>query len=63
MVGSTQKRLIVWVIGLAMWLAGWTGQTALAQSHGLHEMSLARWAKLREVERHQMQIAEKYYRD
>jgi tetratricopeptide (TPR) repeat protein len=29
----------------------------------LDEMSLDRWAKLREVERYQLQIAEKYYRD
>lgn len=36
---------------------------AYAQKHNLDEMSLERWAKLREVERHQMQIAEKYYRE
>ena len=29
----------------------------------LDEMSLDRWAKLREVERYQLQIAEKYYRE
>lgn len=29
----------------------------------LDEMSLERWAKLREVERYQLQIAEKYYRE
>lgn len=29
----------------------------------LEEMSLERWAKLREVERYQMNIAEKYYRE
>lgn len=34
-----------------------------AQQHALDEMSLERWAKLREVERHQLQIAEKYYRE
>ena len=34
-----------------------------AQQHALEEMSLERWAKLREVERHQLQIAEKYYRE
>jgi len=37
--------------------------TASAQTHQLHEMSLERWSKLREVERHQMQIAETYYRE
>ncbi len=36
---------------------------AHAQNQNLDEMSLDRWAKLREVERHQMQIAEKYYRE
>ena len=35
---------------------------AQKKQHALDEMSLERWAKLREVERHQMQIAEKYYR-
>ena len=29
----------------------------------LDEMSLERWAKMREVERYQMNIAEKYYKD
>jgi tetratricopeptide (TPR) repeat protein len=29
----------------------------------LNEMSLERWAKMREVERYQMNIAEKYYKD
>ncbi|HAY81444.1 MAG TPA: hypothetical protein DCY79_16695 [Planctomycetaceae bacterium] len=36
---------------------------ASAQQYGLEDMSLERWAKLREVERHQLQIAEKYYRE
>lgn len=39
------------------------GNTAYAQKRQLDEMSLERWAKLREVERHQIQIAEKYYRE
>lgn len=35
-----------------------------AKGHAkLDEMSLERWAKLREVERYQLNIAEKYYRD
>ncbi len=38
------------------------GGTATAQ-HRLEEMSLERWAKLRETERFQLQIAEKYFRD
>lgn len=33
-----------------------------AEAVRLDEMSLERWAKLREVERYQLQIAEKYYR-
>jgi outer membrane protein assembly factor BamD (BamD/ComL family) len=33
-----------------------------ARAQRLKEMSLGRWAKLREVERYQLQIAEKYYR-
>lgn len=40
---------------------------SLAASHAraakLDEMSLDRWAKLREVERYQLNIAEKYYRE
>ena len=35
----------------------------LAQSNQLHEMSLERWGQLREVERHQMKVAEKYFLD
>lgn len=38
-----------------------TGPSASAQK--LDVMSLERWAKLREVERYQMNIAEKYYRE
>ncbi len=37
--------------------------SAQAQKQSLDELSLERWAKLREVERHQMKIAEKYYRE
>ena len=36
---------------------------AAAQPHVLDEMSLDRWAKLREVERYQLRAAERYYRD
>ncbi len=35
----------------------------LLRADKLDEMSLERWAKLREVERYQMKIAEKYYRE
>ena len=34
-----------------------------ASAINLDEMSLERWSKLREVERYQLKIAEKYYRD
>lgn len=34
-----------------------------AQTNQLSEMSLERWGKMREVERHQMKVAEKYFRD
>ena len=37
--------------------------SAAAQSGPLDEMSLDRWAQLREAERYQMNIAEKYYRE
>lgn len=45
------------VLGFA--LSAWSA----AQAGPLDEMSLERWAKLREVERYQLQIAEKYYRE
>ncbi|MEK6235482.1 MAG: hypothetical protein N2C14_12310, partial [Planctomycetales bacterium] len=36
---------------------------ARAEDHRLDEMSLKRWTKLRETERYQLQIAEKYHRE
>lgn len=36
-------------------------RTGLTQDHRLSEMSLDRWANLREVERYQLKIAEKYF--
>ena len=39
------------------------GLLAETQAAKLDEMSLERWAKLREVERYQLNIAEKYYRE
>ena len=39
------------------------GLVAETQAASLDEMSLERWAKLREVERYQLKIAEKYYRE
>ena len=50
------------VIGLvALLTAGFVAQTV--QAARLDEMSLERWAKLREVERFQLNVAEKYYRE
>jgi tetratricopeptide (TPR) repeat protein len=37
--------------------------SAFGEEHRLDEMSLERWAKLRETERYQLQIAEKYFRE
>ena len=39
------------------------GLAADTQAASLEEMSLERWAKLREVERYQLNIAEKFYRE
>ena len=47
---------------LALFLAVCSLSPVLAQQR-LDEMSLDRWAKLRETERYQLQIAEKYYRE
>ena len=58
MAGRTKQRLILTVL-----LCLCFPSLCLAQSNQLHEMSLERWGQLREVERHQMKIAEKYFRD
>ncbi len=49
------------LIACALSAIATSSQSLYAQEHGLSEMSLERWAKLREVERHQLKIAEKYY--
>ena len=46
------SSLFVWLLALA----------AQAVGGPLDELSLDRWAKLREVERYQMQVAERYYK-
>ena len=58
MVGRTKERLIL----IALLCVAFA-HTCAAQSTYLHQMSLDRWAKLREVERHQMKVAEKYFQD
>ncbi|NND99020.1 MAG: tetratricopeptide repeat protein [Pirellulaceae bacterium] len=50
-------------LGIALMISFLSISSARAQKHSIDEMSLDRWAKLREVERHQMQVAEKYYRE
>jgi len=58
MVGRTKERLILIAL-----LCFAFAHTCTAQTTYLHQMSLDRWAKLREVERHQMKVAEKYFQD
>lgn len=58
MAGRTKERLVV----AALLCIGFASVGA-AQTAQLHEMSLERWGKLREVERHQMKVAEKYFHD
>jgi len=58
MVGRTKEKLI-----LAILLCLGVASHCVAQSGQLQEMSLDRWGQLREVERHQMKVAEKYFRE
>jgi len=51
----------LWILPLVALVALVSASPAVAAK--LDEMSLERWAKLREVERYQLQIAEKYYRE
>ena len=55
------KEKVAWALS-AIILVALTSSTATAQ-HRLDEMSLERWAKLRETERYQLKIAEKYFRE
>ena len=50
------------IIIALMMVAVWQPVRATAQTK-LDEMSLDRWEKLREVERYQLNIAEKYYKE
>ncbi len=58
MVGRTKEKLILTIL-LCLGLAS----HCPAQSSQLHQMSLERWGQLREVERHQMKVAEKYFQE
>ena len=58
---TVQRRLR---IGMFLLLSLFLPQAApSASAERLDELSLDRWAKLREVERYQLNIAEKYYRE
>ncbi|MBP87760.1 MAG: hypothetical protein CMJ64_13730 [Planctomycetaceae bacterium] len=50
-------------IALVIAMIGCLSSIPTASAARLDELSLERWAKLREVERYQLNIAEKYYRD
>ncbi len=58
---TTANGLTCLLAGLIASVVALTGLDARAAQ--LDEMSLERWAKLREVERYQLNIAEKYYRE
>ena len=53
--GSRRATMVVALLACIM--------TAPAAAQRLDEMSLDRWKELREVERYQLNIAEKYYRE
>lgn len=55
----TKENLIGWMILAAVLLL----PTSLPAQKNLETMSLERWGKLREVERYQLNIAEKYYKE
>jgi tetratricopeptide (TPR) repeat protein len=56
----THLRVARWAVPTLLVVLAANSATAQQQ---LDEMSLDRWAKLRETERYQLQIAEKYYRE
>lgn len=61
---ALQNRPAPWLaLALAMAYATLLAPCQLATAGALDEMSLERWAKLREAERYQLNIAEKYYRE
>ena len=65
-----RRFLVACLVASACWLGGgeWLGGESplgggRARAEQLDEMSLDRWKELREVERYQLNIAEKYYRE
>lgn len=61
---SPRRGLALGLLALAGWLVGWAGlESPSALGAPLDEMSLDRWGKVREAERYQLNIAEKYYRE
>ena len=64
MARSTQGKQVSGLYGRLLLIAAVVMGTALssqATAARLDELSLDRWKKLREVERYQFKIAEKYY--
>ena len=58
---ATTNRLTKLIASLILGFVGLSLTGAGAHAAKLDEMSLERWAKLREVERYQLKIAEKYF--
>ena len=58
MAGNTRNKVVVRALLLTV---AWLIPLAVLASE-MDEMSLERWAKLREAERYQLQVAERYYR-
>jgi tetratricopeptide (TPR) repeat protein len=54
------SKALLWLAGVALVMGGCP---TAGRAGPFDEMPLARWSKLREVERYQLNIAEKYYRD
>lgn len=58
--GGAASCAVRWIVVLGLCSIAWPGAVAAGP---LDEMPVERWAKLRETERHQLNIAEKYYRE
>src|SRR5262245_19757690 len=60
---TNQHNRAIHGIGTRIWVLAGLLTVMQAQAGPLDEMSLDRWAKLREVERYQLNIAEKFWRE